>query len=89
MINQWENISQLKCEYDLPLLCKESGRSILDELKIDPVNIKWNDKYKARGKFKFKRKYVIIGKKDVQCHNAFCTSNFISHNGIYYFMDKR
>ena len=39
MINQWENIPQLKCEYDLPLLCKESGRSILEDLKIDPVNI--------------------------------------------------
>ena len=40
MINQWENIPELKCEYDLPLLCKESGKSILDELKIKPVNEK-------------------------------------------------
>ncbi len=42
MINQWENIPQLKCEYDSPLLCKDSGRSIIDELEIDPVNFKLN-----------------------------------------------
>jgi hypothetical protein len=38
MINQWENISELKCEYDLELLCLQSGSAILKESKIDPVS---------------------------------------------------
>lgn len=37
MINQWENITELKCEYDLELLCLQSGPSLLKESKIDPV----------------------------------------------------
>ena len=52
MINQWENIPQLKCEYDLPLLCKETGRSILDDLKIDPVS--------QIGSLNIKKLYLLI-----------------------------
>ena len=40
MINQWENISELKCEYDLELLCLPTGISLLNETKIRPVCIK-------------------------------------------------
>ena len=38
MINQWESVAELKCEYDIPLLCKKSGLTILSELKLNPVS---------------------------------------------------
>nr|QUF59472.1 ATP-binding cassette transporter Abcg-like8 [Brachionus angularis] len=38
MINQWENVAELKCEYDIELLCATSGGIILNENKIRPKN---------------------------------------------------
>lgn len=37
MINQWEHVEDLKCEYDIELLCLASGSAILKQQKIDPV----------------------------------------------------
>jgi hypothetical protein len=39
MINQWENIPSLQCEYDVEVLCLQNGLSVLDEVKIYPVNL--------------------------------------------------
>ena len=39
MINQWENIPSLQCEYDVEVLCLQSGLSVLDEVKIYPVSL--------------------------------------------------
>jgi len=39
MINQWENIPSLQCEYDVEVLCLQNGLSVLDEVKIYPVKL--------------------------------------------------
>lgn len=39
MINQWENIPSLQCEYDVEVLCLQGGLSVLDEVKIYPVSL--------------------------------------------------
>ena len=38
MINQYETITELKCEYSLPALCIENGIAFLEEEKIDRVS---------------------------------------------------
>jgi hypothetical protein len=37
MINQWEKIPSLQCEYDVEVLCLPNGLAVLDEVKIYPV----------------------------------------------------
>ena len=38
MINQWEDITDLKCEYELDMLCNKSGPMVLKLYKIDTVS---------------------------------------------------
>ena len=40
LINQWEKASELKCEYDLEVLCMMTGKSVLEEAKVHSEN-KW------------------------------------------------
>ena len=40
MVNQWENIPTLKCEYDVEILCLSSGPAVIEELKIYSVSAK-------------------------------------------------
>ncbi len=35
--NQWINVKELNCEYDVPLFCIQDGASVLKEEKLDPV----------------------------------------------------
>lgn len=37
MMNQWENVVELKCEFELELLCFTSGPAILKQNNINSV----------------------------------------------------
>ena len=37
MLNQWENVSEIECEYDIELLCLTTGGSVLNEENIRRV----------------------------------------------------
>ncbi|RNA12657.1 hypothetical protein BpHYR1_016987 [Brachionus plicatilis] len=38
MLNHWENVSEIECEYDIELLCLTTGGSVLNEEKIRRKN---------------------------------------------------
>jgi ABC-type multidrug transport system permease subunit len=38
MINLWAPVAKLKCEYDLELLCLDSGQDVLDDFSFKAVN---------------------------------------------------
>nr|QNH67907.1 ATP-binding cassette transporter subfamily G-like protein 8 [Brachionus rotundiformis] len=38
MLNQWENVNEIECEYDIELLCLTTGGSVLNEEKIRRKN---------------------------------------------------
>lgn len=40
MLNQWENVAEIECEYDVELLCLTTGGSVLNEEKIRRVRQK-------------------------------------------------
>nr|UOU03359.1 ATP-binding cassette subfamily G-like 8 [Brachionus rubens] len=41
LLNQWENVKEIQCEYDIELLCYSDGQSILNHEKINPKNKTW------------------------------------------------
>jgi hypothetical protein len=40
MINQWEDITQLECEYKMTSQCVTTGDSVLQQENINPVRLR-------------------------------------------------